>query len=565
VLFVKAFSVDRTWQIHLLLLLFFWWGIFVFTTVDFVVSENYYAPAPLSILLTKFMVVLGIMLIYTFQRRDRARALSARLRNQEREQRFKLEKAVAERTNELHLAMKEAHKANEAKTRFLGRVTHDLKSPLTSIVGYSQLISAEPGKTGEMSQVIFKSATHMHRLIDRLIDYARGVTDDKERVRDVYLHSFLMGVDHESRILAKINSNEFFIDVDDSVPSVILCDETFLHEVLINLIENALKYTNHGQVHLSVKGEVDDDQKSVMLTFYLIDNGRGIDNDMQKVMFEPFSRDVDGKSGLGLGLSIAKELTERMGGSLDISSQKHQGTQVTFSLPVLLGKEEDASAVLIKSPSHILPEVDAEGLTAWMIEDAESIRELMALELESLGFDVLTFSNVGDVVTALEEDASHPDLVITDYWLGNELGSEVLRQIKTHSQAIPVILMSATWNLLKEGLKSPEFDDDELFFSAFVTKPVNLIHLRREIARVCHLNIYEPGQQPVSSPVNNAQAKLSAPEREKLEYWIELGAVTDILEWCQAFASEEPAQQALIENICDCAKRGDFKSIKKLL
>ncbi|MGS2742370.1 ATP-binding protein [Halomonas sp. LS-001] len=568
VMFVKALSVERTWQFHLLLLLFFWWVIFVFTTLEFVINATYYAPTPLSILLTKFVVVLGIMLIYTFQRRDRALALSARLRNQEKEQRVKLERAVTERTNELRQAMKEAHKANEAKTRFLGRVTHDLKSPLTSIMGYAQLLSGESGKAGEMSQVIFKSATHMHRLIDRLIDYARGVTDDRERVKDVYLHSFLVGVDHESRVLAKLNSNVFIMDVDESVPPVVLCDETFLHEVLINLIENALKYTHHGQVNFSVKGKVRDDKQSSILVFNLVDNGCGIDNDMQQVMFEPFSRESGEKSGLGLGLSIAKELTERMQGKLDISSQKNQGTQVTFSLPVLLGKEEDSSAVLIKPPSHILPDVDAEGLIAWMIEDAESIRKLMALELESLGFDVLVFSNAGEVAAALEKGVSQPDLVITDYWLGNELGGEVLRQIKTYAHATPVILMSATWNLLKEGLKSPELDD-ELFFSAFVTKPVNLINLRREIARVCNLNIYEPGQQqqqqPVSMPKERTLVRFSAAEREKLDHWIELGAVTDILEWCQAFIPEEPGQQALIESIRDYAKRGDFKSIKKIL
>ncbi|MGY4879285.1 ATP-binding protein [Vreelandella aquamarina] len=565
VLCVKAFDVERTWQYHLLLLLFFWWVIYILTTVEFVVNATYYAPTPLSILLTKFVVVLAIMLIYTFQRQDRALALSAKLRNQEREQRFKLEQAVAERTNELHKAMNEARKANEAKTRFLGRVTHDLKSPLTSIQGYSQLLSAESGKAGEMSQVIFKSATHMHRLIDRLIDYARGVTDDKERVRDIYLHSFLVGVDHESRILAKLNSNAFVMDVDGSVPPVVLCDETFLHEVLINLIENALKYTHHGKVSLSVEGQVCDDKQSAMLVFNLIDNGCGIDNDMQQVMFEPFSRESDGKSGLGLGLSIAKELTERMQGKLDIKSERNHGTHVTFSLPVSLGKEDDSSAVLIKSPAHILPEVDAEGLTAWMIEDAEPIRKLMALELKSLGFDVLTFSSAGEVAAALQKDISQPDLVITDYWLGNELGGEVLSQIKTYAQATPVILMSATWNLLKEGLRSPELDDDEMFFSAFVTKPVNLINLRREIARVCNLNIYEPGQQPASMPTENPAVRFSVAEREKLDQWIELGAVTDILEWCEAFIPDDFEQKTLLEEIRDCANRGDFKSLKKLL
>ncbi|XGA79587.1 ATP-binding protein [Halomonas sp. CH40] len=567
VIFFKALSVKRTWQKHLLSLLFFWWVIFVFTTLDYLINSTYAAPTPPWVLLTKFVVVLAIMLIYTFQRRDRAQALAAKLRYQEKEQREKLERAVNERTYELHQAMNEAHRANEAKTRFLGRVTHDLKSPLTSILGYAQLLSAESGKAGEMSQVIYKSASHMHRLIDRLIDYARGVTDDKERATDVYLYSFLAGIDHESRILAKLNDNTFTMEVSNSVPPVIVCDETFLHEVLINLIENALKYTQRGNVHLSVSGQPEEKQQSARLSLVLVDNGCGIDSHMQKIMFEPFSREQGDKSGVGLGLSIAKELAERMHGSLNIVSEKDQGTRAELSLPVVIGNEEDTSVGVISSPAHILPEVDASGLIAWMIEDAEPIRDMMALELETLGFEVRTFSSASEVAAVLEAGVKQPDVVITDYWLGNELGGEVLRQIKAYAEATPVILVSATWNLLKEGLKSPELEDDALHFSAYVTKPVNLINLRREIARVCELNIQEPGQQSEVAPITavNQKAEISAEEREKLTLWIELGAVTDIVEWCQSFAAEGNGQPSGIEEIHYLALRGDFKGIKKLI
>lgn len=351
------------------------WPLLGFLTLSWLTSTLYILSYALNIKYTsgfasswmgiKILVILGLLLIYALQKRDYERTLERQVREHTRAEHDRLERAVAQRTCELNQALESLRRADEAKTGFLSRVTHDLKSPLTSIMGYSQLLSGEPGKAGQMSHIIYNSAGHMLNLINRLIDYARDVTTVEAVDNNLYLHAFMNSVTHEARILAARNNNRFSLESDPDLPAVIRCDETLLREVLLNLLENASKYTRNGTIRLRLQGEEISQPggKSMRLICEVEDTGCGIALDQQAQLFEPFFRASGQGEGIGLGLAIVKELVERMGGEISLSSIPGEGTRISFSIPVEPG-QEDAGFAVLKTPEQMLPRYDAEGRTA---------------------------------------------------------------------------------------------------------------------------------------------------------------------------------------------------------
>src|SRR5690606_33357797 len=133
----------------------------------YIFNIDYTAEFATMRIIIEAIVVLGLLLVYARQKRDKEKSLELQLRHHEKASREQLEQKVTERTQQLHQALAEAKKANDSKTNFLRQVTHDLKSPLTSIMGYAQLLRAESGSTGKMSNTIYSSAQHMLNMINR--------------------------------------------------------------------------------------------------------------------------------------------------------------------------------------------------------------------------------------------------------------------------------------------------------------------------------------------------------------------------------------------------------------
>lgn len=462
-------------QKPLLLLLALYWAGYVVFIASYHLNLRYSAEFLPGRIVLQVGVILGLLLVYACQKRAHEQSLERQLRQREQQERARLEQAVAERTEALHLALEEARQANAAKTEFLSRITHDLKSPLTAILGYSQLMRVEPGRAGRMSHIIHNSAQHMLSMVTRLIDYARDVTGREVEKGNIYLHAFLDGLDHEARILAGHNANRFRLCLAPRLQPVIRSDETLLREILINLIDNACKYTRQGEVILRV------DTRplpggTIRLALTVEDTGRGIPREAQARLFEPFFQASGGGEGAGLGLSIVQELVGKLGGTITLESEPGQGTRVSLVLPVEAGREE-GDAALLRVPGHMLPVLDAGGRHAWVVEDAAPVRELLLLELEELGFEVRGFASAEGALKALGDASRRPDLILTDYHLSGASGDAVLAATRRLDPPTPVILLSATWKPEQSG------------YSACLGKPVDQLELRRAIALACRLEL----------------------------------------------------------------------------
>lgn len=351
-----ALRIDRSWQYALMGVLSLWWLASNFVLIGYITNLYYTASFATVKVMAEAAVILGLLLIYTRQKLGYERRLELQLKAQERNQRAELERLVVKRTHELNMALESARRANEEKTLFLGRISHDLKSPLTSISGYSQLLGAEGGKAGEYARIIYSSATHMNRLIGRLIGYARGALSKGESTTDVHVEAFFSTVRQETEVLVEKNGNRFFMSVVVEAFPVVRCDETSLRQVVGNLIDNAAKYTRAGVVTLEVGCfPLSESSDKADLVVTLRDSGSGISEKLQERLFEPFSRESKSSEGSGLGLAIVKDLVAAMGGELSLRSEEGVGTEVSVSIPVARGDEAGLIEGATCAPDYLLP------------------------------------------------------------------------------------------------------------------------------------------------------------------------------------------------------------------
>jgi len=546
-----ALRIDRQWQYALLGVLSLWWLAANFVLIGYITNLHYTASFASVKIVAEIGVILGLLLIYSRQKRCHEQGLEQQLRASERGQRAELERLVEKRTHELNMALDSARRANEEKTLFLGRISHDLKSPLTSISGYSQLLGAEGGKAGEYARIIYSSATHMNRLIGRLIGYARGALSKGESTTDVHVEAFFSTVRQEAEVLVEKNGNRFFMSVVVEAFPVVRCDETSLRQVVGNLIDNAAKYTRAGVVTLEVGCfPLSESSDKADLVMTLRDSGSGISEKLQERLFEPFSRESKSSEGSGLGLAIVKDLVAAMGGELSLRSEEGVGTEVSVSIPVERGDEAGLIEGATCAPDYLLPRYQADGLCAWVVEDSPPILEHLRSDLGAMGFDVQGFQSGREVVDLLCREGGLPDLVVTDYRLKDASGDEVLMAVRQQREHIPVLLLSATWSVLRDRR-----DRDDLGYSAFLAKPVDLVEFRREVARVCDLPAV------VHSYGGASTMTVVAPDIQRLSEMLELGAVSDILDWCDAFSAAEPGRSRLADEIRTNAERGDLAAI----
>ncbi|WP_311950941.1 ATP-binding protein [Halomonas piscis] len=559
-----ALQKRNRWQWALLGLVSCYWLTTTYMLLSYTFAFQYTAAFASSRVMIEIAVVLGLLGVYARQKRDRKRYLELQLREQEKAQRVRLEAMVATRTQELRQAVEEADRANAAKSNFLARITHDLRSPLTSILGYNQLLAAEGGRIGEISRVVYASAEHMLNLVNRLIDYARGGSEGVVELADFYLPAFLESIGREASIKARENGNAFQLIKATDLPTIVRSDATYLRQILLNLLDNAAKHTEHGNVELKVACRPRNGQDGTTLVFDVSDDGYGIPLEQQNRLWEPFYQGSGRCGGLGLGLSIVKQLTQQLGAELTLDSEPGRGTRIGFELPVSVDGTEQADVAIIQESQHVLPYFDATGYTAWVVEDAAAIRDFLHAELDGLGFTVRLFANAEAFFGAADAALAAPDLVITDYYLTGASGDAVLAASRRCWPEVAVILLSATQRMHKPALQQGGQD-----YTERLTKPVHLAYLRRAIASACgcELSMPEALSQEVSQPVSpeSAIAVLDTKEKQQLAHFLALGAVTDMVEWTQELATQDSERRGAAATLSSLAEQGRFDTLARLL
>ncbi len=408
-----------------------------------------------------------------------------------------LELRVAKRTAQLDEARQSAENAkevaiaaNQSKSQFLANMSHELRTPLNAILGFAQLMNRETllrKDHRESLQIIIRSGEHLLSLINDVLDMSKIESGRVSLYKsDFSLFNLLDSVKDILSLRVSVKDLQFIFNYADNLPTFINTDEKKIRQVLLNLLGNAIKFTESGFVSLSV--EIDDVpvmpyDVSHYLRFVVEDSGPGIAAHELSTLFETFVQTESGRNaeqGTGLGLSISRTFVELMGGRIRVSSTLGQGSRFEFIIPVGLSM---AGAQLKQAPVQkviglAIPHLRYRIL---VVDDNRENRLLLAKLLEPIGFEVKEAANGREAIACWE--AWHPHLIWMDMRMPVLSGLGATQHIKAHPQGQSTVIIALTASALSEDIPS--------FKSAgcndFVRKPFLEHEIFDKIAQ--HLNV----------------------------------------------------------------------------
>ncbi len=387
----------------------------------------------------------------------------------------------------LQKAKEVAEAANVAKTRYIVGISHEIRSPLNSIFGYAQLLERNfPTPMEGAVRVIRRSAEHLSDLVDGLLDISRIENGLLRLNRDtVHLPEFLDQIVDMFRLQAAAKGISFQHHRPGHLPAHVHTDRKRLRQILINLMSNAIKYTEAGHASLTVR------YRSQVVEFEVADTGMGIQPDDLERIFEPFERgrqpSVRSIPGTGLGLTITKLLTQIMGGELLVRSEVGKGT--TFTVRLMLSEAAPISAAV--SPRRIIGHTGPQ-LTILVADDDAAHLELLRSLLEPVGFRMLF---AADGRTCLELARTHqPHLIMLDISMPDMTGWDVAASLRARPEARRprIVMVSANAHEYSPGADGNSPHD------AFVIKPIDIQLVLERIGEILGLEwLYEsPPQLP---------------------------------------------------------------------
>ena len=389
---------------------------------------------------------------------------------------------------DLKKAAELAKSANEAKTRFLFNMSHDIRTPMNAIVGFSGLLEKslhDEKKSLGYIKKIRVSSDILLTIINQVLEMARiesgKITLNPESV-NIREMVEAMNTVFESSLTKKSLEYQCSLNV---VHDQILCDKTKMEEIILNVVSNSIKYTNpHGKITVSIDELDSEDEKNADYKVVVEDNGIGMSQDYLPHIFEEFSREHTSTetrvAGTGLGLPIVKSLVDRMGGTIEVESEEGKGTRfiMKFSFPVSLENQ-----VREKEKQNI-PDITEklEGKRILLAEDNELNAEIAETVLEETGIKV---KHVEDGIQCIEELKKMPekyyDVILMDVQMPNMDGytaTQRIRDLDDSRAEIPIIAMTA--NAYDEDRRKAQ----EAGMDGFLAKPLDVDEMMRLLAQI---------------------------------------------------------------------------------
>ncbi|NPC54801.1 hybrid sensor histidine kinase/response regulator [Caenimonas soli] len=481
-------------------------------------------------------------------------------------------------------AKRAAEQANHAKSRYISAISHELRTPLNSILGYAQLMGEDAGVPAHRKQavnVIKRGGEHLLSLIEGTLDIARIESGKLTlTVKPMQFADCVHEMAGMFELQAAAKGLAFHFEVEGVLPEVVRADEKRVRQILINLLGNAIKFTAQGQVTFRVR------HAREMAYIDIEDTGPGLSREELEQIFEPFARGASASHsapGAGLGLTIAKMLTDLMGGELKVVSTPGAGS--VFRIKLFL--PEVSSAAVPGPVAATRPRRGYEGprRKILVVDNEEADRELLVHLLEPLGFELRTAASGHDALDLLAAGLA-PDAILMDLAMPGIDGWETIRRLRRLEQAIPaagppqggdapsggsalheVRSVGARIAVVSANAFDKNLDNDAgVRAEDFILKPVRHSELLDWLERQLGLR-WSHAQAPAQpeAPLTASWVWPAAPELKSLQDVVQLGYYRGILNQLDVIEAAQPESASFAAAMRELARQFQFEAMSRRL
>ncbi len=352
---------------------------------------------------------------------------------------------LQEKNKELEIAKDKAEKASKARSEFLSTVSHELRTPLNAINGITHLLLEENPKKNQLDYLssLKFSGDYLTKFINEILEINK-IDSHKSEIEytSFNLKKLLEDIKHSLKELAVVNNNDFKLEVDAAIPDYLIGDPTKLSQIIMNLINNALKFTKNGNVTVITNLETLEDKKAT-LYFEITDTGIGIPEDKLSSVFDSFSQgsiEVNRKyGGTGLGLTIVKKLIKILGGHIKLKSVVGEGSTFSFNLEFQISPQQESQ--IEKKPMIKYDAAKLVNKKILLVEDNKINQMITQKMLDNKGIICEIIDNGEEAIDLLKTNTF--DLVLMDVHLPGINGTIATETIRTFDKVTPIIALTA--------------------------------------------------------------------------------------------------------------------------